>query len=102
MENLGREEMSSNNASNRNEEDSSTVASIVTKTFHIDIGNPNSDVNLVKLDKEISDFITHHHRHPDTEFQLTSALAGNLYVVTVVIRSPLARETAEQKSAGLA
>jgi hypothetical protein len=94
--------MSSNNTSNRNGEDSSTVASIVTKTFHIDIGNPNSDANLVKLDKEISNFITQHHRHPDTEFQLTSALAGNLYVVTVVIRSPQAKETPQQEAAGLA
>ncbi len=90
--------MSNNNPSNRNEGESSTVASIVTKTFRID---PNSD-NLTKLDSEISDFITHHHRHPDTEFQLTSALAGNLYVVTVVIRSPQAKETPQQEAAGLA
>jgi len=93
----------SNTTGNRNEEDSSTVASIVSKTFHTDISNSNSsDNNLAKLDREISDFITQHHRHPDTEFQLTSALAGNLYIVTVVIRSPQAMETADQKGAGLA
>ena len=97
--------MNNNNTTgNRNEEDSSTVASIVSKTFRTDISNSNSssDNNLAKLDREISDFITQHHRHPDTEFQLTSALAGNLYVVTVVIRSPQAMETADQKGAGLA
>jgi hypothetical protein len=93
--------MSNNNTSNKNEEDSSTVASIVTKTFSVDISNSGSD-NLAKLDQEISNFISHHHRHPDTEFQLTSALAGNLYVVTVVIRSPQAKETPDQKAAGLA
>lgn len=90
--------MSNYNTTNKNEGDSSTVASIVTKTFRTD---PNSG-DLTKLDSEISGFITQHHKHPDTEFHLTSALAGNLYVVTVVIRSPLARETDEQKAAGLA
>jgi hypothetical protein len=95
--------MSNKNTNNKGEEESSSSgASIVTKTFHIDMGNSNSDANLVKLDKEISEFISHHHRHPDTEYQLTSALAGNLYVVTVVIRSPQAKETADQKGAGLA
>ncbi|MDQ3848899.1 MAG: hypothetical protein M3261_08090 [Thermoproteota archaeon] len=90
---------SNNNTGKRSEGDSSSsVASIVTKTFRMD---PNSG-NLSKMDSEISDFITQNHRHPDTEFQLTSALADNLYVVTVVIRSPQAKEAPEQAAAGLA
>jgi hypothetical protein len=96
--------MSNNNTSNRSEEESSSSgASIVTKTFRVDISNSrNTDNDLAKLDREISEFISHHHRHPDTEFQLTSALAGNLYVVTVVMKSPQAKEAPEQQAAGLA
>ncbi len=98
--------MSNKNTDNKTQEESSSSgASIVTKTFRVDIssnpGNSDND-NLAKLDREISEFISHHHRHPDTEYQLASALTGSLYVVTVVIRSPQAKESPDQKAAGLA